>query len=157
MINYKPPLGEYKHPNGVYRIADLRGAEMCDSHYVRGGHFHKAGFRGLKSGQIVDVELVPELGNPADKWAVALHVAGQRIGYIASDFASLWQDIVVPINKSGKAVVATGVIVDAEGRTATVFLPWLRWTIPFGLDYTAECMAIIGAISESARGKLLRV
>lgn len=94
---------------------------MCDSQYVRDGHFHKAGFRGLKSGQIVDVDLAPEPGNPAEKWAVALKAAGLRIGYVASDFASLRQDIVARLNKSGKAVVATGLIADTEGRTASVF------------------------------------
>lgn len=157
MTIYNPPKGEYVRPPGIHRIDDPRKTESFDSHYVRGAYFHKAAFKALHDRQIVDVELVPEQGNPYDKWAVALHVDRKRIGYIGSDYASLWQDIVRAFNRSGKTVVAPGIIVDAEGCVATAFLPWLRWAKPYGPEFHEECAAITGALSSGESDALLGI
>lgn len=147
-MRYRQPAGEYVRPSGTYRIADPRRLpQLFDSQYVRGARYRARGFKGLRSGQIVDMELVPEPGNPSDKGAVALHVRGTHIGYIAGAHASLCQDVIVPLNRSGKAVLATGLIVDGEGCVATVYLPWLHLTVPYGPDYASECKALLADLS----------
>lgn len=152
---YLPPPGEYVRHQKLFRIDDPRGEDSFDTHFVRGARYHEPAFKTTHDGQELDLELVPEPGNPHDKWAVALHIAGTRIGYIGTEFASMWQDIVVAINLSGKTVVAAGLIDDAHWPSATVFLPWLRWDREFGPDYSEECDALLEALDRDQQRRVL--
>ncbi|RAN79344.1 hypothetical protein B5P43_15665 [Bacillus sp. SRB_336] len=149
---YSPPAGEYVRPARVYRIEDPRNDESFDTHYVRGGRFHERAFKGTKDGQEVDFELVPEPGNPHDKWAVALHLNGSRIGYIGAEYAAEWQDVVVALNESGYAVMAYGVIESVNEFYARAYLPWVSWSEPTGPPFTDECCAILDAWASEQRG-----
>ena len=122
-----------------------RNGGRFDTHFVRGGQFHPRAFTGTTAGQEVDFELVPEPGNPHDKWAVALHLDGIRIGYIGADYAAEWQDVVVALNRSGSAVLAKGVIEDPKEYHARAYLPWVTWNEPTGPLFTDECCAILEA------------
>lgn len=56
------------------------------------------------------VQLVPEPKNQYDKNAVALHVNGIHVGYLASDIAAKYSKSILPIYKEGNALVAYGSI-----------------------------------------------
>jgi hypothetical protein len=56
------------------------------------------------------VQLVPEPENQYDNKAVALHVNGIHVGYLAGDIASKYFKTILPIYKEGNAIVAYGSI-----------------------------------------------
>jgi hypothetical protein len=59
----------------------------------------------------------PEPDNPHDPNAVAVIIAGWRAGYLARDYARLWQPVILAEHASGRAVTATGRLVDARAGT----------------------------------------
>lgn len=154
---YVPPSGEYIRP--AKRLV-LRPEGRFDNHFVRGAVFHSAAFLGLRDGQSVEIELVPEPGNPHDRWAVALHVNGTRIGYIAAGAAGEWQDFVVTCNRRGIGVFATGdVRVAGATLAATVFLPWEKELEQIAMDEEVcdQCDRLLGALSTADRERIIAV
>lgn len=138
----------------------LRPKDRFDNHYVRGAHFHASAFTGLHHGQSVEMELVPEPGNPHDRWAVALHVNHARIGYIAAEMAGEWQDFVVTCNRRGSEVFARGVF-DRERAevAATVFLPWEKELAQIALeeDIIRQCDQLLVALPADKRREIISV
>jgi very-short-patch-repair endonuclease len=59
----------------------------------------------------------PEPDNPHDPNAVAVIIAGWRAGYLARDYARLWQPVILAEHAAGRAVTATGRLVDARAGT----------------------------------------
>ena len=153
---YIPPPGEYVRPPGIYRV-QVPGMESdrFDSHFVRGADHHKAAFEVLRTGEDLDVELVPEPGNPRDSDAVALYVQGARIGYIGAGQAENWHEAVSRINRMGMAVIAQGIVDDVEVPEATVFLPWLKWSLFDELAHLEECEALVSALAPHERDRIV--
>ena len=155
---YTPPPGEYSRPEGKYwlRVENFN----YDNHYVRGAIYHQPALVEFTSGQSLDVELVPEPGNPHDPWAVAFHVSGQRIGYLASDFADEMHEFVAGHNRRGRAVYASGEVrVRPEDgvKMATVFLPWWPEREAFQVDsgVPAECDALLALLTGEVRERAM--
>ncbi|MDF9277596.1 hypothetical protein P4U43_07320 [Arthrobacter sp. EH-1B-1] len=145
--NYTPPPREYIRPGGRYMI-ELGGASTFDNHFVRGAFFHGSVLADYRRRTSITVELVPEPGNPHDPWAVAFHVEGRRIGYMASAFAAGVHEYVAGHNRLGRAVQARGEVrvhPETDARSAIVFLPWWRNQDRFHRDsgIPAECNALI--------------
>lgn len=156
---YTPPLGEYVRPQGRY-VIEPDGIGSFDRHYVRGAGFHQPALAGYLDGDRIFVELVPEPGNPHDPWAVAFHVRGKRIGYMASGFADGMHEYIAGHNRQGRAVYAEGEVsgpLDAA-RSATVFLPWWRHQEAFREEsgVQAECDSLIGALPDEARMRAMQ-
>ncbi|AIY01606.1 hypothetical protein ART_2007 [Arthrobacter sp. PAMC 25486] len=156
---YTPPVNEYRRQTGRFEIADPRSEPSFDNHFVRGAQFSaRQAFDGLADGQTIELELVPEPGNPFDGYAVALHASTVRIGYLASALAKPWQDIVVAYNHRGQAVFATGIVrISGAGNPgATVLLPWLRASVPnFGAGTVGECAAVFSGLSAAMQQEVL--
>jgi very-short-patch-repair endonuclease/Mrp family chromosome partitioning ATPase len=76
--------------------------------------------RGLAPGVDlrVDVEatLVPEPDNAYDPNAVAVHVDGARVAYLARDVASRYQASIVALHRQGRSVTIRATIVGRDGR-----------------------------------------
>lgn len=138
----------------------LRPGGRVDSHYVRGAQFHSSAFAGLRHSQVVEIELVPEPGNPHDRWAVALHINNARVGYIASEAAGAWQDYVVTSNRRGVGVFANGIIdTERAAVAATVFLPWERELSQIALDeeVVIQCDQLLAALTPDERLQIVRI
>jgi predicted transcriptional regulator len=109
----------------------------------------------------VEIELVPEPGNPHDRWAVALYVNGARIGYISSDAAGVWQDFVVTCNRRGIAVFARGDVRTLDGGrpAATVFLPWENELSELAMDdeVKAQCDHLLDALDPEDRDRMIAI
>lgn len=136
----------------------LRPEGRVDSHYVRGARFHPSAFSRLHHGQRVEVELVPEPGNPHDRWAVALYIDSDRIGYIASEMAGPWQDFVVTCNRRGTAVCALGVIDKERGNVAaTIFLPWEKELGSLAMEegVVLQCDRLIAVLAPEERREIV--
>lgn len=157
--HYAPPANEYRRPAGRLKIVDPRKTGSCDSHFVRGAQFTaREAFAGLAEGQALEIELVPEPGNPFDGYAVAVYVDAIRIGYLASGLAKPWQDIVVASNRLRNAVFATGVVrySGAGNPGATVFLPWLRKSaVDFRDETVSECGAVFSGLTATMQQRVL--
>lgn len=154
---YVPPAGEYVRPA---RRLVLRPEGRFDNHYVRGAQYHPAAFVGLRHGQLVEIELVPEPGNPHDRWAVALHINDQRIGYIGAGEAGEWQDFVVTCNRRGVGVFARGDIdMDRAPLAATVFLPWEENLARIAMDeeVSHQCDQLLAALAPEVRDRIMAV
>lgn len=102
--SYIRQKGEYVRP--AVRLL-LMSADPFDA-WARGVVFHAGAFAGKKPGQLVEVELVPEPGNPHDSHAVALDHDGRRFGYLSSFIADTWHDIVRAANTSGYSLWVRG-------------------------------------------------
>lgn len=156
MGSYTPPADEYVRPGGR---AELRPKTWVDNHYVRGASFHAENFAGLKAGDEIELELVPEPGNPYDRWAVALHLQGQRVGYVSAEDSGLWHDVVFAYNRTGSAVYADAFVhTYDEGMTGlTVLLPGFHDAeqLMLELGLFRECDAVIDALPEEARDRIL--
>lgn len=154
---YSPKPGEYVRPAAEYFL-NYPHFESHDRHFVRGAFAHQDALDkvGVVSEQLM--ELVPEPGNPHDPWAVALHVRGDRIGYISSETAGSLHEYIVGHNRRGRAVVASGAIsCNASGEfQAAVHLPWWRHQEDFRREsgVPKECEALLRAVPEDA---LLRI
>ncbi|GGF99557.1 hypothetical protein GCM10007304_11770 [Rhodococcoides trifolii] len=99
---YDRPPGEYTPPVGVMRV---NGSTSL--HNVIG--FSNQDFLGsLPLGTSIDVEWVPEPGNPADANAVALDIQGVRVGYLRAGMARDMHSQVVEANRQGFRVISSG-------------------------------------------------
>lgn len=58
---------------------------------VNGVPFHTPPWALMKERSPLELEMVPEPGNPWDRSAVALDFDGQRIGYLPAEMALAWQ------------------------------------------------------------------
>ncbi|QHK21810.1 hypothetical protein GU243_21460 [Pseudarthrobacter psychrotolerans] len=156
MGSYTPPADEYVRPGGR---AELKPKTWVDNHYVRGASFHAENFAGLKAGDEIALELVPEPGNPYDRWAVALHLQGRRVGYVSAEDSGLWHDVVFAYNRTGSAVYADAFVhTYDEGKTGlTVLLPGFHDAeqLMLELGLFRECDAVIDALPEEARDRIL--
>jgi hypothetical protein len=156
MGSYTPPADEYLRPSGR---TELKPKTYVDNHYVRGASFHSENFVDCRSGDVIQLELVPEPGNPYDRWAVALHLEGRRVGYISAEDSGLWHDIVFAYNRAGSAVLAEGIVhTYGEDTTGlTVLLPGFEdaETLMSDLGLFQECDAVIAALPEEARDRIL--
>lgn len=156
---YTPPQGEYVRPKGRY-VIEPDGIGSFDRHFVRGAGFHQPAVAGFQDGNDIFVELVPEPGNPHDPWAVAFHVRGRRIGYMASGYAHGVHEYVAGHNRRGQAVYAEGEVYAPVGsaRSATVFLPWWRHQEAFREEsgVPAECDNLIEALSDEVRVRAMQ-
>lgn len=157
---YKPPPGEYIRPLGQYLLeVDEHGS--FDNHYVRGAFQHQGHLKRYKNAARVLVELVPEPGNPHDPWAVAFHLDGQRIGYVAASYANGLHEYVAAHNRQGRAVYAYGKIRVDPGeseRRATVFLPWWQDQLEFqeASGVIEDCDSLIEALPTDMRLRAMR-
>jgi DNA-directed RNA polymerase specialized sigma24 family protein len=156
---YTPPPDEYVRPKDKYWLR-VQGFNF-DNHYVRGATYHQPALVEFGNGHALDVELVPEPGNPHDPWAVAFHVFGQRIGYLASDFADEMHEYVAGHNRRDRAVFAAGEVrVRPEDgiRLATVFLPWWPERDVFQADsgVPAECDALLDTLPDDVRERVMQ-
>lgn len=155
---YTPPPGEYSRPKDKYWLRVQNS--NYDNHYVRGAVYHQPALDEFGNGQSLDIELVPEPGNPHDPWAVAFHSSGQRIGYVASDFADEMHEFVAGHNRRGRAVYASGkVSVRPEDgvKQATVLLPWWPERKVFQVDsgVHAECDALLALLTDEVRERAM--
>lgn len=84
----------------------------------------------------VVAELVPEPGNRHDSHAVAVHVNGQRVGYLDASVATYWHDLIRLINAQGSTVTTRGRI-NWAGPDIYIALPdrggWNTLAHQFGL------------------------
>lgn len=156
MGSYIPPEGEYVRPAGRVKLLPKT---YIDNHYVRGARYHAANFAERKGGAEIELELVPEPGNPHDHWAVALHLEGRRVGYVSAEDSGLWHDIVFAYNRAGVAVYADG-LVQAYGERATgliVLLPGFEDAehLMSQLGLLKECDAVINALPEDVRERIM--
>jgi len=103
--------GEYVRPGSVLILAD-----ECPSiatqrwFFAVGSTYHQKALSRFHDGRPVQVEFVPEPGNPHDNLAVALDVDGQRCAYVHADSAAWYHDVVRGLNAGGSAVVTSGVV-----------------------------------------------
>jgi hypothetical protein len=141
-------------------VIEPDGTESFDRHFVRGAGFHQPALAGYQDGSDIVVELVPEPGNPHDPWAIAFHVRGRRIGYMASDYADGMHEYIAGHNRGGRAVYARGSVrVPADtARSATVFLPWWHHQKVFREEsgVQAECDSLIEALSDEVRLRVMQ-
>ena len=157
---YKPPSGEYVRPLGQYLLeVDERGS--FDNHYVRGAFQHQSHLKRYKNAARILVELVPEPGNPHDPWALAFHLDGRRIGYVAAPFANGLHEYVAGHNRRGRAVYAYGKVridQDETERRATVFLPWWQDQLPFqaASGVSVDCDCLIEGLPKDMRLRAMR-
>lgn len=156
MGSYTPPADEYVRPGGR---TQLKPKTYIDNHYVRGAGYHVENFSGHKSGDEIEFELVPEPGNPYDRWAVALHLEGKRVGYVSAEDSGLWHDVVFAYNRAGLAVYADGIVhTYGEGTNGlTVLLPGFEDAerLMADLGLFKECDAVIAALPSEARSRIL--
>lgn len=117
MGNYRRKSTEYLDPIGILRLNDK--GHLADRHQesqarlsfadkccyktaVRGVEFHnfKPAFSGSNTGW---VELVPELGNPHDPFAVAVDFNGKRVGYVSGSQSKSLHWRIYSINAAGSS------------------------------------------------------
>lgn len=153
---YRPPPDEYVRPtNRVF----LKPDTYIDNHFVRGTSYHQEGLRQCRDGMSLEIELVPEPGNPEDHWAVALHVDRKRIGYISAQDSGLWQDVVSVYNRRGMAVYAEGIVRSYDDGLigVTAYLPGFseaeKRMAELGLF--DECDRLIASLAPDARQRIL--
>lgn len=153
--SYAPPPGEYTRPDGSY-ILDYPRSESHDSHFVRGVFAHPEALAGVPSGTVALMELVPEPGNPYDPWAVAIHLRGQRIGYISRESSDSLHEYVVGHNRRGRAVFVHGEVEDVDTTRAIVHIPWWRHQESFREDsgVNEECRTLLEDVPQES---LLRI
>lgn len=147
---YVPPPGEYSDPSGLYHF-ELPLDSSFDNHFVRGTVYHQPALKGFSDGEVFVAALVPEPGNPHDPWALAIHLGGQRIGYIAGDYAVWMHEYVAAHNRRDKEVTVDGAIrVDGRDIKATVFMPWPHHQQQFRNDsgLPAECRALLSVLPD---------
>lgn len=157
--SYVRKAGEYERPAGRHL---LHATEYFET-FPRGVLYHDALFKGLKRAQSVEVELVPEPGNPHDSHAVALDYRGRRFGYLSAGIADSWHDIVRAANVAGLSVWANGRLdafeFDDGGRSVSPTLMLPRYDEQrlladrFGLMARAE--ALLAEFDETSREELL--
>lgn len=125
--NYTPAKGEYCYPQGKY-ILEVPKEGSHDRHFVRAAFVHQNALSQTTNSSNVLFELVPEPGNPYDHWAVAFHLNGRRVGYMAGDTAPFFHEYIAGHNVLGRAVYAYGDIdrTDPTDIRALVRLPWWR-------------------------------
>lgn len=151
--------GEYARPVG--RLL-LESADPFEA-WSRGVAFHVGAFANEKPGQVVEVELVPEPGNPHDSHAVALDRRGRRFGYLSSGVADTWHDIVRAGNAAGFALWVQGRLEEFEADdgslqlSCTLMLPRFEeqreLAVRFGLN--AQALALLSKFNETEREELL--
>ncbi|MGP0224107.1 hypothetical protein [Paenarthrobacter sp. NCHU4564] len=157
---YTPPPDEYVRPTGRYWL-NVTGLERFDNHFVRGASYHQDVLGRFVDGQELEVELVPEPGNPHDPWAVAFHVKRRRIGYMASDHADGMHEYIAGHNRHGRGVYAAGKVrvrPEDGARLVTVFLPWWPERDEFEEDsgVPAECDLLLNALSQDERERIMQ-
>jgi len=100
---------------GTYRLWKRDRGSWCDYDIV-GDKTYAAAIRGLLpidwSGDPLEVrrdfELVPELHNPVDPWAIAVRADGRTVGHLPSEDCQLWAGVVQRVIASGCVPVVPG-------------------------------------------------
>lgn len=88
---------------------------------VSGVEFHTPRWALLGTRSQLELEMIPEPGNPWDRSAVAIDFDGQRIGYLPAQIAPAWQPYVLVKRKAGIAIFLPGTL--GEGRRVSVVVP----------------------------------
>src|SRR5262245_52345478 len=100
----------------TYRLWNRDRGSWCNND-IFGEKTYAAAIRGLLpvdwSGEPLEIrrdfELVPELHNPADRWAIAVRADGRTVGHLLREDSPRWADVV-------RRVVASGCVSVAPGR-----------------------------------------
>lgn len=71
----------------------------------------------------LELEMVPEPGNPWDGNAIAMDFTGQRIGYLPAEVAESWQSTVRRLRRKGLAL-------HLPASRAETSQPWVALEIP---------------------------
>lgn len=158
---YSRQIGEYVRPDRGFAL-DSEFATESDSYprFIRGVPFHADAFDSRRPGEPVDLELVPEPGNPHDSHAVAADYQGDRVGYLPAVDAAAWHDVIAAANRSGHAVWVHGSLEPfdfGEGELSRL-VPKIRVpnrdcavVLAERLGLVAQVRALVGALSPVLR------
>lgn len=113
-IRPEVPAPEEPQDRLVLRSSGSRGTA------VSGVEFHTPPRALLGTRSQLELERVPEPGNPWDRSAVAIDFAGQRIGYLPAETAPAWQPYVLAKREAGTAIFLPGTM--GDGRCVTVLI-----------------------------------
>lgn len=108
--------GNYERPNELHvdrqrRVLHYKGAR---TRAVSGVPFHTPQWSLMKDSFPLELEMIPEPGNPWDVSAVALDFEGQRIGYLPAELAPAWQPYVTAMRNDQVALFLPATIRDGD-------------------------------------------
>lgn len=109
--------GFYERPNELHvdrerRVLRYKGAR---SRPLSGIPFHTPPWTLMQDSTPLELEMIPEPGNPWDVSAVALDFEGQRIGYLPAELAPAWQSYVTAMRNDGAAIFLPAAIRKCDG------------------------------------------
>jgi hypothetical protein len=96
----------------------------------------------FSDGQTLNLELVPEPGNPWDSQAMSVEFEGKRIGYLPSSLAADWHDCVRFLNRLGFAAYVSG-----QAQLSRTLHMWVYVIIP-GLEALCRFAHNVGVFAE---------
>lgn len=114
----KMPDSQIPQERVVVRSRGSRG------HAVSGVEFHTPPWALMEARSPLELEMVPEPGNPWDRSAVAIDFDGQRIGYLPAEMAPSWQPYVLAKRKEGIVIFVPGTM--GNGSHVAVVIPGHR-------------------------------
>lgn len=148
---------EYVRPPRRYLLQV--GAGETSRSEVTGVFAYNDVLETLAHGQILELELVPEPGNPWDSQAVSVELDSKRIGYLNAGLATDWHDCLRFLNGRGYAGYVPGVA--RRSRTDHV---WVSLGIPNSaallrfarnIGVFAECDAILSEFDSMTLDRMI--
>jgi hypothetical protein len=100
----------------------IREGEDARVVFVRGIYYRREAMEAQIAEGALEFSLCPEPDNAVDSNAVAIHLNGEKIGYIAKELAPLLQSLV--IEGACRVAAATRPVRDGDNYTVALLLAW---------------------------------
>lgn len=128
----RPANNPYRRPeeteaDGPHQRLVLRDTEdQITLQALRGQEYHLVPIAAMQARPALELEMLPEPGNPWDRTAIAMDFEGQRIDYFPAEIAESWQPAVRRLRRIGLALYLPARLTEASQPWVALEIPPLR-------------------------------
>jgi hypothetical protein len=109
----------YKLYSEASNVIEVSGDKMV---YTVGSQYYQDVWNQLKKEDIIQVELIPEQGNPYDKNAIAVVFKDNIIGHLTRSDAQEYREYLDTLTKNEIAIIVNGLVEVPEGNLSYKYL-----------------------------------
>lgn len=120
----RPKRLEKNRPDQQRLLRDI--AKETRHRPMRGQEYHMVPIAAIRARPTMELELVPEPGNPWDGNAIAIDFDGKRIGYFPAELAPSWQGAVRNLRRKGVALYLPATVTDENNPRVILEIPRLQ-------------------------------
>jgi hypothetical protein len=120
----RPEKTDTDRPNHRLVLRDTENQITLQA--LRGQEYHLVPIAAMRARPAIELEMVPEPGNPWDRNAIAMDFEGHRVGYFPAEIAESWQLAVRRLRRKGLALYLPASLTEASQPWVVLEIPPLR-------------------------------